>query len=55
MASDGPIGTVENFVFDDESWAIRYMIVDTCKWLPGKHVLLSPEWITRGSWSEREV
>ncbi|MEO8186822.1 MAG: PRC-barrel domain-containing protein [Burkholderiaceae bacterium] len=55
MASDGPIGTVENFVFDDESWAIRYMVVDTRKWLPGKHVLLSPEWITRVSWSEHEV
>jgi uncharacterized protein YrrD len=55
MASDGPIGTVANFVFDDKNWAIRYMVVDTRKWLPGKHVLLSPEWINRVSWSEREV
>ena len=55
MATDGPIGTVENFVFDDESWAIRYIVVDTRKWLPGKHVLLSPEWIDRVSWSEHEV
>jgi len=55
MATDGPIGSVEDFVFDDESWAIRYMVVDTGKWLPGKHVLLSPEWIDSVSWSEHEV
>jgi len=55
MATDGPIGSVEDFVFDDESWAIRYMVVDTRKWLPGKHILLSPEWIDSVSWSEHEV
>ncbi len=55
IADDGPIGDVENFVFDDESWAIRYMVVETRKWLPGKHVILSPDWIGRVSWSEREV
>jgi uncharacterized protein YrrD len=55
MATDGPIGSVENFVFDDKSWAIRYVVVDTRKWLPGKHVLLAPEWIDGVSWSEREV
>ena len=55
MATDGPIGSVANFVFDDKSWAIRYMVVDTRKWLPGEHVLLSPEWINSVSWSERQV
>ncbi|HEX6071518.1 MAG TPA: PRC-barrel domain-containing protein [Sphingomicrobium sp.] len=55
MATDGPIGTVENFVFEDTSWAIRSMVVDTRKWLPGKHVLVSPEWIESVSWSEHEV
>src|SRR6185312_14134654 len=55
MATDGPIGSVENFVFDDKSWAIRYIVVDTRKWLRGKHVLLSPEWIDGVSWSEHEV
>ncbi len=54
-ATDGPVGSVENFVFDDKSWAIRYMVVDTRKWLPGKHVLLSPEWIDSVSWPEHEV
>ena len=55
MATDGPIGSVENFVFDDKSWAIVYIVVDTRKWLPGKHVLLAPEWIDSVSWSEHEV
>lgn len=55
MATDGPIGRVDDFVFDDQSWAIRYMVVDTRKWLPGKHVLLSPEWIDSVSWPEHEV
>jgi uncharacterized protein YrrD len=55
MAIDGPIGNVENFVFDPKSWAIRYLVVDTRKWLPGKHVLLSPEWIGSVSWPEHQV
>lgn len=55
MATDGPIGNVENFVFDEKSWAIRYFVVDTRKWWPGKRVLLSPEWIDTVSWPEREV
>lgn len=55
MATNGPIGSAEAFVFDDESWAIRHMVVDTRKWLPGKHVLLSPAWIDHVSWAEHEV
>jgi sporulation protein YlmC with PRC-barrel domain len=55
MATDGPIGSVEDFVFDDETWAIRYMIVDTRKWSRGRRVLLSPEWIDSVSWPEHEV
>jgi uncharacterized protein YrrD len=55
MAADGTIGTVDDFVFDDASWAIRFLIVDTRKWLPGKHVRLAPEQIDRVSWEDREV
>ncbi len=55
VATDGLVGRVENFVFDDESWAIRYMVVDTPQWWPGKRVLLSPSLIERVSWSEQEV
>ena len=54
-ASDAAIGHVEDFLFDDQSWAIRYAIVDTRNWLPGKHVLLPPERIRNVNWAERSV
>lgn len=55
QAADGEIGHVEDFVLDDETWTIRYLIVDTRNWWPGKKVLVSPRWIERVSWSERKV
>ncbi len=54
-ASDGEIGHVEDFLIDDETWAIRYLIVNTKDWLPGKKVLISPKWIERVSWSKKQV
>jgi len=54
-ATDGAIGEVDDLLFDEESWAIRYIVVDTRKWWPGKHVLVSPEWIDRVSWPEHSV
>ena len=36
QALDGEIGHVEDFIIDDETWAIRYLIVDTHNWWPGK-------------------
>jgi hypothetical protein len=41
-ASDGHIGHVSDFYFDDNSWMIRYLVVDTGSWLSGRQVLLSP-------------
>jgi len=54
-ATDGAIGHVEDFVIDDETWAIRYLIVDTRNWWPGKRVLIAPQWIARVSWSDSKV
>jgi uncharacterized protein YrrD len=54
-ATDGEIGHLEDFLFDDETWRIRYAIVDTRNWRPGQKVLLRPEWIKRVSWAEREI
>jgi hypothetical protein len=54
-ASDGDVGHVEDFVIDDRDWAIRYMVVDTRNWLPGKKVLVAPEWIGEISWSNSTV
>ena len=39
-ATDGSIGTVTDFLFDDESWTLRWIVVDTGTWLSGRKVLL---------------
>jgi hypothetical protein len=39
-ARDGRAGAVKDFLFDDESWAIRWLVVDTGDWPPGREVLL---------------
>ncbi|MGQ0749767.1 MAG: PRC-barrel domain-containing protein, partial [Betaproteobacteria bacterium] len=46
VARDGEIGSVKDVYFDDERWAVRYLVVDTGKWLPGKEVLISPASVT---------
>jgi len=55
QATDGEIGHVEDFIIDDNTWAIRYLVVDTRNWWPGKRILVSPRWIERVSWSEDKV
>jgi uncharacterized protein YrrD len=55
QAEDGEIGHVADFVIDDETWVIRYLIVDTQNWWPGNKVLVSPKWIERVSWDESKV
>ena len=54
-ALDGEIGHAEDFIVDDTSWVFRYMVVDTRKWLPGRKVLVSPEWIDTIIWAENHV
>ena len=54
-AKDGVIGHVDDFIIDDKTWAIRYLVVDTGVWWPGKKVLLAPKWVDRISWSESKV
>jgi len=55
QASDSEIGHVEDFVIDYETWTIRYLVIDTQNWLPGKEVLISPQWIERVSWDLSKV
>ncbi len=43
QASDGSIGRVADSLFEDESWAIRYLVVDTGNWWPGKKVLVATQ------------
>ena len=55
QAEDGELGHVEDFIIDDQTWAIRYLIIKTGNWWSGKKVLVSPLWIGRVSWDESKV
>ncbi|MGD9730659.1 MAG: PRC-barrel domain-containing protein [Desulfamplus sp.] len=55
QATDGELGHVEDFIIDDDKWAIRYFVIDTNNWWPGKKVLISTQWIERISWDESKV
>ena len=44
-ATDGDLGSVKTFYFDETDWIVRYLVVDTGNWLPGKQVLIAPECI----------
>ncbi len=54
-AVDGRVGDVSDFLMDDLTWEIRYLLVDTCSWWPGKKVLIAPQWIERVGWSQARV
>ncbi|MEX1020319.1 MAG: PRC-barrel domain-containing protein [Litorilinea sp.] len=45
LAQDGEIGGVSDVFIDDANWEIRYLLVDTGTWLPGRAVLIAPQWI----------
>jgi hypothetical protein len=53
--SDRKLGQVEDFILDDESWYVRYLIVNTGNWLLGRKVLISHLWIEFVSWMEGSV
>jgi hypothetical protein len=54
-ALDGSVGHVDDFLVDEKAWRIRYLVIDTRNWWPGKKVLLAPGWITDVSWANRRV
>ena len=45
-ATDGEIGHIKDFYFDDQAWFVRYVVVDTGTWLTGRRVLLAPNAFT---------
>jgi uncharacterized protein YrrD len=53
-ASDGPIGSVHDLYFDEQTWNVRYLVVDTGKWLPGRKVLVIPDAIPT-PWHHEDV
>ncbi len=55
VATDGEIGDVEEFYFDDERWAVRYIVVNTGSWLSGRQVLISPFSVTEVDRDDRKL
>ncbi len=54
-ALDGDIGHVDDFLVDDTTWTIRYLVVDTGHWWPGRRVLIAPDWLRGVSWLDGTV
>jgi uncharacterized protein YrrD len=54
-ATNGEIGHVEDFIVDDENWALCYLVVETGNWLVGKKVIIPPSWIKSVNWAESNV
>ncbi len=54
-AKDGDIGSVEDLLFDDKLWTVRYLVADTAKWLPGRRVVLSPMALGRVEEDEKRL
>lgn len=54
-AQDGEIGHVDDFLVDDDGWRVRYLIVGTRNWWPGKKVLIEPEAIESIDWAKSDV
>ncbi|MEO8855911.1 MAG: PRC-barrel domain-containing protein [Burkholderiaceae bacterium] len=54
-ATDGEVGTVKDFYFDDKTWVIRYLVVDTGAWLMSRKVLISPIAIGDADWVKKAL
>jgi uncharacterized protein YrrD len=54
-ATDDDVGHVEDFLIDEKDWSIRFVVVDTRNWWPGKKVLIAPDRVERVSWQDRQM
>ena len=54
-ASDGRIGTVVDFLFDDASWKVRWLVVDCGSWLKGRKVLIHPSAVSYAGLVRRAI
>ena len=55
QSSTEQIGHLEDFVLDDEHWRIRYLVIGTRNLSSGRHILLSPSWISTALWNENRI
>ncbi len=52
--TDGELGRIEDFYFDDQTWGVRYLIIKTGNWFSNKKVLISPSVISKTDWKRKE-
>ncbi|MFW5897624.1 MAG: PRC-barrel domain-containing protein [Halanaerobium sp.] len=55
QAQDKEFGHLEDLFVDEENWIIRYLLIDTRNILPGKDVLIAPEWLKNISWNKEKI
>jgi hypothetical protein len=55
IAMDGEIGRICNFLFDDQSWKIRYCVVDVGHWLTRREVVISVSAIDQPDWKTKTL
>lgn len=53
--TDGEVGHIDDFALDDESWAIRYLVIDTSNWPGGQRVLVPVDWVRSVEWDQKTV
>lgn len=54
-AKDDSFGHVEDFILDDSSWKLQYLVIDTRNWLPGKKALIDIGWVDNFDWAAKEA
>jgi len=54
-ATDGEIGHIDDFVLDETTWTIQYLVVDTSNYVGGKWVVVSPTVIQSVEWGKLRV
>jgi len=54
-ATDGDIGHIGGILIDEDTWAIRYLIVNTSNWWLGHEVIIAPTWIDNFEWVNSKV
>ncbi|MFZ7103622.1 MAG: PRC-barrel domain-containing protein [Peptococcaceae bacterium] len=52
---DGQMGHVADFAVDDKTWRIKFLVVNTGNWLPGKHVIIAPQYIRNINWEDSKI
>jgi len=55
QSSDGEIGYIEDFMIDEQAWAIRYTVINAHSWLPGHKFLIAPQWFKSVNWHESKI